>query len=173
MDEQWANLIDTLERNIEVLTAIAAPSEIVPLRCTLDELARSAVRATPKYIQDCVLIAVENPEVMTSVDGPKFCGWLSNLVHACVSGQREALLRGQVEDDEAVFNLISLPRQRGGSALESAGNAFRRSEDELLLQVAEQEIVRMGGSFEHQTLDLGTNQISVRLPIEESTEGVA
>lgn len=166
-------LIDTVNRNVQVLSAMAAPADFVPLRCTMDELARSAVRGTSATIRDRIFFAVEDPKVFTKVDGPSFSRWLSNLLQASVSRQGEALLRATTREGRAIFSLVSRPNPEQDSRQMELTTPFRREEDELLLQVAESEILRMGGTFERSFSTPGTTRVTASLPLEQPVEGAA
>lgn len=171
--ERALALIDKVDRNVQVLASLASPGDLTPLRCTLDELARSAVRATTSSVRERVYFAVESPDVFTKVDGPCFSRWLSHLIQASVARQGEALLRAQVEDGDAVFTLVSRPYFEDESQGGLPDAPVRRADDELLLQVAEQEIRRMGGTFELMAISRGTTQVKARLPLESRIEGAA
>jgi len=166
-------LIETVGRNVQVISALAAPHEPVPLRCTLDELARSAVRATSTSVRERVFCAVEDKGAFTCVDGPSFSRWLSHLIHASVAGRGQALLRVQVIGGKAVFTLVAGLGQESCFGNRAAPDPFRRSDDELLLRVAEQEIQRMGGTFERSTSAPGNFQLTARFPLDQPIEGAA
>ncbi|MFT7670500.1 MAG: hypothetical protein ACI8X5_003209 [Planctomycetota bacterium] len=161
--DRAVDLIESVGRNVQVLATLAAPTDEAPLCCTLDELARSAVRSISSTVRHRVLFAVEGASSCANVDGPGFSLWLSQLISAGVANRGEALLRTKVDGSFGVFSLVC-------RATESKNGV---NNQELLLHVANREIQRMGGTLEHLSSPSGTTQITARLPLIERVGGAA
>jgi hypothetical protein len=120
-----------------------------------------------------VQLALEDSGQSVFVDGPLFSRCLSYLVHACIENQGEALLHAHIERTHAYFTVVRASNLvcADQSSLSHPGDA--QDLNELMLLVAEREIVRMGGSFDRLPSTTGAPSFSVRMPIFNRAQGAA
>lgn len=165
-DDQAAHIRRALEVlkvarcGVEALVDLVAPTDQVPLACTLEELARCAVRSTPEATQASVQVALEEGSERCYVDGPRFSRCLSYLLLANVVIGDEAMLWVRRDNGRATFSLL----------IPAAGNhQDAQPAAEFMQLVAERELIRMGASLERHEWESGMTQITASLPLKSNS----
>jgi len=164
-------LIEALRQNVHALVDLAAPDAATPLSCTLEELARAALRQAPARIRSGVELACEDADRSLSLDGPMASRGLSYLIQAHVAPEAEALLRLSCNDGEACFTLVLSPRDGDHSRIDLCDAHTSNRGAELLSLAAEHELNRLGGTVDSTLATSGATKVSVRLPLENRVGG--
>ena len=160
-------MLESVRHGVQALVDLVAPSEASPLRCTLAELGRSAVLATPGPVRAGLQIAIDQNDSMVVVDGPRFSRCLSYLLFANLIPGQEALFHTHQTEDAGAFTLSFLNVSRNGTAGEPAlASPIMPMHDGFMQLVAERELIRLGGSLEYRLLPSGISQLTVLMPLQ-------
>lgn len=104
--------VELLGRNVAALLELAAPPEPRPLRCSLEEVLRSAWRPLPHAWTNRLIVARPNDAGSFEVDGPLLSRALSRLLeNAFEAGAEEVLLAADIEGDEVRFSVVDHARE--------------------------------------------------------------
>lgn len=164
-------LIEALRQNVHALVDLAAPDAATPLSCTLEELARAALRQAPARIRSHVELACEDSNSRLSLDGPMASRGLSYLIQAHVAPESEALLRLSCDGGDACFTLVLPPRDGDHERIDLCDASASHTGAELLSVAAEHELTRLGGTVQSTLATSGALKVSVRLPLENRVGG--
>lgn len=151
-------MLESTRHGVEALVDLIAPEEQQPSNCTLEELARCALRGVPVALRGDIQLALEDAHTTSCVDGARFSRCFSYLLLASLPSGREAMLHVRREQDDAAFSLL-VP------AFETPNRSGAPDRDEFMQLVAERELVRLGGSFECHRWGNGALQFTARLPL--------
>ena len=164
-------LIEALRQNVHALVDLAAPDAETPLSCTLEELARAALRQAPARTRHGVELALEDADRRLRLDGPMASRGLSYLIQAHVAPGSTALLHLSCDGDEACFTLLVSPRDGDHARIDLRDASATNRGAELLSIAAEHELERLGGSVHSTLATSGATNVSVRLPLENRVGG--
>jgi len=171
--ENTVRSIVGLAHRVQSLADFAADPPHAPLPCSLEELARSAYRNTPVELRGQVHLAVEDSNQRVLLDGPLCSRLLSYLIRACTESHFEVLLHVRATHEEAIFNLVTSPVPAGTTRAPISEDTSNQGANDMVLVVAERELVRMGGRVERSQSTNGGQCISVRLPLAGVAEEAA
>ena len=164
-------LIESLRQNVQALVDLAAPDEAAPLTCSLEELARNALRQAPSRVRPGVVLALEQGELSLRIDGPLVSRGLSYLIQAHIAPGTCALLRAGRVGDAAQFTLVCPPRDAEHARVGLREATPIATGEALLSMAAERELTRLGGSVHSTLATNGALKVSVRLPLEKRVGG--
>lgn len=163
-------MLQSVRHGVQALVDLVAPSESHPLRCSLAELGRSAVLATPPQVRAGLQIAIDDDPSMVQVDGPRFSRCLSYLLFANLSPGQEALFHTHQSHGQGAFTL-SFQRIAAPTSDEMvAADPGLAMPDGFMQLVAERELIRLGGSLEYRILPSGNTQLTALLPLEPASD---
>jgi signal transduction histidine kinase len=137
-------------RTVQDLVDFAAPPELMPLQCTIEEIISGARQRLPRGARERVLVARGDRGYKLFVDGPLLARTLHRLLEAAVdSGSGHVLVSVRRENGATLFTTVS--HESGGEldadlAGDSRPARTARARD-LGLALARRDIARMGGEL--------------------------
>lgn len=156
--------VTRLGRDVEALASYAAPRPLAPIACSVEEILQGAVARLS--LRDASRVTLARPAAAHTlvVDGPLLSTALAQLVRAALeSSCDDVLLQARVEGERTTFVVVS-----GGDAQRVVVPRTSRSHQEasltLGLELAQRDVVRMGGEFEREVSDAGRVCVRVRIP---------
>lgn len=159
--------VKRLERSVRLLVEYEEEPRVMPLRCTVDEIARSARASLPERDRERVWIAHEARDRQLHVDGPLLIRCLTRLMeNALQAGSDRVLLRIRREADGTVFSVVDRAPDSGFD-LSRAGQPFRSSrlgQMGLGLTLALRDVELMGGSLHAERTPLGDTCMHLAVP---------
>lgn len=157
-----------LERRVEALAEIVGPAELHPAACTVEEIARSALRALTERDRGRVWLALEQGDRRVDVDAATLSRALSALLEETLRrGPRDLLLHSCCDTARVAFTIID-DLSATGCELSDPEKA---SEDSLELLLSKREAQRLGGTVE--VCRVTNEHWSTRLEIPLGPRGAA
>lgn len=159
--------VTRLARDVQALVDYATPRPVAPLACSLDEIARCALRMLPHESRGRVDYAHPKTRSWLEVDGPLLTQCLEHLLQAALeAGPGPLLLQARREPQRALFVLVR--EDRAGSFepqtadLDAAGGTSR----DVGLALARRDIARLGGALHVLHTARGVTCVTVEVPLE-------
>ncbi|MCE9593735.1 MAG: hypothetical protein K8S98_06045 [Planctomycetes bacterium] len=156
--------VTRLGRDVEALASYAAPRPLAPLACSVEEILQGAVARLS--IRDASRVTLARPaaSITLVVDGPLLSTALAQLMRAALeSSGDDVLFQARVDGDRTTFVVVS-----GGDPLRVVDPRSSRSHQEaslnLGLELAQRDVIRMGGEFAREASDAGRVCVRVRIP---------
>jgi len=159
--------VKRLERSVLLLVEYEEEPQLMPLRCTMDELARGARASLPERDRDRIWIAHEARDRQLVVDGPLLTRCLTRLMeNALQAGSDRVLLRIRREAGFSVFSVVDRAPD-SGFELDRAGQPFRSTRLGQLglgLTLAVRDVELMGGTLHAERTPLGDTCMHLAVP---------
>ncbi len=155
-----------VERAAQILCEHAHPREPVAVRCTVEEIARSAMRDLSPEQRSRVCLALEEPRAEVEIDAMLLARSLARIVQgALADGTQEILLHSHVgADDRLIFTIVDgldpVRHQDLEQSFEPSSEAVERVE----VALAVRDVRRMGGSVSFQPAGRERTCVSVEIP---------
>ena len=153
-----------LGRSVQALVDYAVPPPLHPQDCSLEELVRSCAAQLPEDLARSLYLVFEQRSASTTVDGPLLSRCLTYLVCATVGPRDEAVLHASAQGDSLEISLLIEPNTAHRATRRETVQPALAQADDLVLALAEREIVRMGGALESTLLPSGSTRLVMRLP---------
>lgn len=141
-----------VERCAEALIELTSPTPLRPLRCSLRELAQSALTTLPPGRRSRVWVALEPPAEDATpgvvVDGPVLVRALSTFLDRATEDGAEVLLHAHKEDGVTTFAIVGDLTSEHSQPVH-VGEDDREDDPprpaDLGIEIAERDVSRMGG----------------------------
>lgn len=106
--------VDLLSRNVERLLEWAGPTEISPLRSSLEEVLRASSSSFRSFRHPRLLLIRPTTDVALFVDAPLLSRLLQRLIENALeaSRQEDALLIARTHDDRISFSVVNHSEER-------------------------------------------------------------
>jgi len=147
-----------IQDNVDTVCELAVPHTPDPLRCSLEEIARSSLQQLPCESRRRVRLAKDSAPRALVVDGHHLSHALAHLLRGALREGPDEILLHTLEDEEFAYFVISCEvAPRTTSARQTA---------DIRLSLAKREIERMGGLIDDQRSSQRIRSVSVRFPLQ-------
>ena len=158
--------VSRLERSVQDLISYATTPRPLPLRCTVDEIARSASSELPRPLRERVLHARHGTNDALHVDGPMLSRCLRRLIeNALEAGSSCVLVNRRREEDGASFTVIdTAPEELNPEWAIVPFHTKRANHIGLGLPLVHRDLLSMGGTLSLFATPRGSTCVEVRVP---------